>query len=429
MENNLPQGWEFALLSDLVHYRKGKKPKIIRSTPFQGSVPYLDIKAIEKNIEENFADTQTSTITDSYELIMVWDGARAGWVGNSRKGALGSTLMAFKPSIHKSYLYRFLQTQFEYLQSNHRGTGIPHVDPDILWKIEVPVAPWNEQERIVSKLDSLFEKIELNKKRLGRIPQILKRFRQSVLADAVSGRLTEEWRNKNNLESTWIEVTLEDIIEEILAGRSIKCVERPPNIGETGIVKVSAVSWGAFLEDESKTITDTKFYNEKFIIRSGDFLLSRANTSELVGAVVIVKNISRSLMLSDKILRITYTENVLPQWVLYCLRSIDGRQQIEQSATGNQQSMMNISQEKIRGIRIKLPTLIEQQEIIIRMENFLTLADKIEQRYFKTKISIDKLPLSILSKAFRGDLVPQDSNDEPASMLLQRIKAEKSKRK
>src|SRR5258708_4359683 len=117
MENNLPNGWEGAELSLLVDYKKGKKPKRMESKPFNNSLVYLDIRAIEKKNDEIFVDLETSNATDENELIVVWDGARAGWVGKSRNGALGSTLMGLRPKINKDYLFRFLQTQFVYLQT------------------------------------------------------------------------------------------------------------------------------------------------------------------------------------------------------------------------------------------------------------------------------------------------------------------------
>lgn len=427
MENNLPKGWGQANLSDLVDYKKGKKPKRMETVPFKNSLVYLDIKAIEAKVDALFVDAETSKATSESELVIVWDGARAGWVGKSRTGALGSTLMGLKPKINKDYLFRFLQTQFEYLQTNHRGTGIPHVDPDIFWNISVPVAPIAEQQRIVAKLDEVMEKIDRSRARLERIPKILKRFRQSILSAAVSGKLTEGWRRKNDTYKNWTQKQLGDVLTEIKAGKSLKCKEVPPNEGEVGIVKVSALSWGEFLEDESKTITDPKFFNEDYLIKSGDFLFSRANTNELIGAVVIVKQIHRTLMLSDKSLRFRFTSEVLPQWILYTIRSENGRKQIEDFATGNQQSMMNISQDKIREISLFIPDLQEQQEIVRRVEELFSLALKIETRYTKARAQVDKLPQSLLARAFQGELIYQDENDEPASVLIEKVKEAKSK--
>lgn len=285
------------------------------------------------------------------------------------------------------------------------GTAQPQITITNLSPFKISMPPKAEGEKIVAKLDAIMGRVNDNKQRLDNIPQILKRFKQSVIAAAVSGRLTEEWRKKNKIKEKWEEKKLGDIITKIQSGKSIRCEERPPKEGETGIVKVSAVSWGEFDENESKTITDTKYYNESYIIKTDDFLLSRANTSELIAAVVIVKQVNKSLMLSDKILRFSFNKSVLKYWILYCLRSEDGRKQIEEFSTGNQQSMMNISQDSIKKINIKVPSIKEQQEIVKRVSELFTFADKIEARYTKTKQQLDKLPQSILAKAFRGELI------------------------
>lgn len=189
MENNLPKGWVEIELSEITNYKKGKKPKKMQSTYFEGALVYLDIRAIEKGNDEIYVDRESSNFTDENDLIVVWDGARAGWVAKSRIGAIGSTIMSLTPKIDKDFFLRFLQTQFNYIQSNHRGTGIPHVDPDIFWNIKIPIAPLPEQHRIAEKLDAVMKKVESNKQRLEKIAIILNRFRKSVLAAALTGKL------------------------------------------------------------------------------------------------------------------------------------------------------------------------------------------------------------------------------------------------
>ena len=198
MENNLPTGWIEIELQELVSYRKGKKPKTLSPTSFKNSVPYLNIKAVEKNVVEEYADAESSNISNGGEIFVVWDGARSGWVASGMKGAIGSTLMAVKPYLlNTEYLFRFLQTQFDFINSNPRGTGIPHVDPELFWNIKVPIAPLAEQHRIVAKLDALLARVTNCKNRLEKIPALLKNFRQSVLAAAVSGELTKECNGEN----------------------------------------------------------------------------------------------------------------------------------------------------------------------------------------------------------------------------------------
>lgn len=108
---------------------------------------------------------------------------------------------------------------------------------------------------------------------------------------------------------------------------------------------------------------------------------------------------------------------------LYVLRSQHGRSEIERLATGNQESMRNIGQDRIRRIRLLLPPLQEQQRIIAEVERVLSVADETEQAVRFQLRRAQRLRQSVLKRAFEGKLVPQDPNDEPASALLDRLRA------
>lgn len=220
--------------------------------------------------------------------------------------------------------------------------------------------------------------------------------------------------------SAWSEAKLGDLIERIEAGLNVKCEERPPEAGEIGLVKISAVTWGTFDEYQSKTLPRATVLPDGARIRQGDFLISRANTLELVGACVIVHGIRRALYLSDKVLRLVLSDRMKP-WLLMVLRSDMGRQQIEALASGNQLSMRNLSQASLKSIQVPVPLEEEQTEIVRRVETLFAYADRLEARYAAARAQVDKLTPATLAKAFRGELVPQDPNDEPAGALLARI--------
>jgi type I restriction enzyme S subunit len=130
---------------------------------------------------------------------------------------------------------------------------------------------------------------------------------------------------------------------------------------------------------ESKTCFSKDLFNANYLVKKGDFLFSRANTIEFIGACVIVNKVDKKLMLSDKILRFTFFEDVLKEYALYYLRSRKGRKQIETLSTVNQDSMMNIGQEKIRQIEFPYCSLKDQQIIVSELEFKLTVCDKIEE--------------------------------------------------
>jgi type I restriction enzyme S subunit len=160
-------------------------------------------------------------------------------------------------------------------------------------------------------------------------------------------------------------------------------------------------------------------------VREGDFLFSRANTIELVGACAIAGHPSKKVMLSDKILRFQFVY-VDPRWILWVLRSQYGRHEIERLATGNQESMRNIGQERIRQIRIPLPPLAEQRRIVADIERRFSMVEKLEDAVGIDLKRAERLRRSVLKRAFEGKLVPQDPNDKPATVLLERIRQERA---
>ncbi len=201
-DSDLPEGWAACPLGEIVSSVKGKKPQDLASAPRAGLIPYIDIRAFETGQYREFTKPDSAKVASSGDLLIVWDGARSGLVGRMPcQGAVGSTLAVLQPLlIDTDYLQRFLQANYDFINSNTRGTGIPHVDPGVLWGIEFPIAPLSEQKRIVAKVEALLERVNVARARLARLPAILKRFRQSVLAAACSGQLTAAWREAHACE-------------------------------------------------------------------------------------------------------------------------------------------------------------------------------------------------------------------------------------
>jgi type I restriction enzyme S subunit len=165
-------------------------------------------------------------------------------------------------------------------------------------------------------------------------------------------------------------------------------------------LKVSALTWGTYDESESKTCKDESRVEEKFLVRNGDFLFSRANTIDLVGACVIVGKATKQLMLSDKTLRFDVCPQVLPEWLQICLRCKHGRDEIERLATGNQESMRNIGQERIRQIRMPLPPMAEQVRILAEVDRHLSIVREVEAEVDTNLKRAQALRQATLSKAF-----------------------------
>lgn len=209
------------------------------------------------------------------------------------------------------------------------------------------------------------------------------------------------------LPAGWLLVPLGELVTAIDSGKSFKCEERPPEAHEVGVIKVSAVSWGEYQECESKTCVDAERIEPDYFVRPGDFLFSRANTIELVGACVIAGRVSKRLMLSDKILRLHFAMEDLKPWVLQYLRSKAGRDQIEMLASGNQESMRNIGQERLRQILIPLPPCNERESIRFKLDELLSELGAASEELSAAKRKLAVYRQSLLRAAVEGTLTAE----------------------
>ncbi|ESA35120.1 restriction modification system dna specificity domain-containing protein [Leptolyngbya sp. Heron Island J] len=241
--------------------------------------------------------------------------------------------------------------------------------------------------------------------------------------------MSENKEDLPELPKSWSWICLDDVLLGIEAGKSFKAEGRPPSDNEVGVLKVSAVTWKIFNDTESKTCLVPEQIEPRFFVQPGDFLFSRANTIDLVGACVIVHKVSRRVMLSDKTLRFRFSD-ISPDWVLYMLRTGHGRNEIERLATGNQDSMRNIGQARIRRIRIPCPPLAEQYRIVNKIEELFTQLDAGVDLLKKLKVKLKRYRQAVLKAAVEGKLTQDwraahQDELEPASVLLDHILKER----
>jgi type I restriction enzyme S subunit len=307
------------------------------------------------------------------------------------------------------------------------GSNINNLKNEHFEQIQVPIPPLNEQKRIVAKLEKLLGKVEAAQERLDKIPVILKRFRQSVLAAACSGKLTGDWRNSapsEELPADWQNATLGQHTELITKGASPKW--QGINYAESGVLFVTSENVGV-----GKMLLDKpKFVEKEFSIRQKRSILQRGDLlTNIVGASIgrsaiydreDVANINQAVAL------IRLNKGISRNYVLMVLNSPILVQHMNEEKVDVARA--NLSLKDVAAFPLPLPPIEEQKEIVRRVEDLFKFADQIEERYKKARTYTDKLTQSILAKAFRGELVPQDPMDEPASALLKRIKEDEAKR-
>lgn len=341
-------------------------------------------------------------------LILPGNGANVGEVFyfNGDFDAYQRTYVIQNIKVVPKFLYYHLKLNWKKgTDAKQYGSATNYIRIGNFTDYDVAYPSTSEQKQIVSNIEELFSELDKGIEELKTAQQQLKVYRQAVLKWAFEGRLTNEDVKDGELPEEWTQAMLGTYITHIDAGKSFRCEERPPKSNEVGILKVSSVTWGFYDEEESKTCFSTDSLNENYLVKEGDFLFSRANTIELIGACVIVHSVSKILMLSDKILRFTFSDEVSKKYVLYYLRSRKGRREIERLSTGNQESMRNIGQEKIKQIVTPITSLEEQQQIVQEIESRLSVCDKIEDTITDSLKQAEALRQSILKKAFEGKLI------------------------
>lgn len=209
----------------------------------------------------------------------------------------------------------------------------------------------------------------------------------------------------NTLPNGWIEATLGQVIDGFETGRSIQAAGTPAGPNEFGVLKISAVTWGRFQPEENKALAPIDRPRPHETVKSGDLLISRANTTTLVGAPVLVDKDYDYLMLPDKILRVLYkAELVDPRYLVLALRSPIARAYIEANATGTSESMRNLSQAKLKNIPILLAPLPEQRRIADKLERLISRANFCRERLDRIPKVLNDFRQAILESATSGEL-------------------------
>lgn len=196
---------------------------------------------------------------------------------------------------------------------------------------------------------------------------------------------------------------LSDLLVRIEAGKSFGAAARPAGEGEWAIVKVSAMTWGAFKPDENKVVNDVSRIDPRHEIRSGDVLVSRANTTEYVGAPVLVRHTRPRLLLSDKSLRLVPQPGVDPAYLHAILSAPQTRKRISALATGTKDSMRNISQSALLQVEVPtLPPVEEQRRIVDLLEDHLSRLDAADAYIKSSRRRLLALERGVLAELHHG---------------------------
>ena len=298
----------------------------------------------------------------------------------------------------------------------------------------MPLPPLPEQHRIVAKIEELFTKLDAGIDELHQAQSQLKRYRQSVLKAAFEGKLTEAWRAEHqdetqpvspiagDLPDGWVWTTLEGI-SELNPRIDKQSIDDDLEVTFLPMKSVEALS-GKIDLSETKRFSELK--GKSYTpFHDGDILFAKVTPCMENGKIAIAHDLKNGIGFgSTEFHVIRLSEERSKQFFFFYFLQQKFRQEAKRAMTGAV-GLLRVPTDYMRRVPIPLPPLSEQQAIVSEIESRLSVADTVEKTVTAELKRAEQLRQSILKKAFSGKLVPQDPNDEPASVLLERIKAQK----
>jgi type I restriction enzyme, S subunit len=441
----LPPGWSIQPLASVCAINP-KKPATdaLKSSDPVTFVPMpavdADAGAITAPLTRAFASVRKGFTAFANEDVIVakitpcFENGKAALCRGLTNGlGFGSTefhVLRCTDTVIPEYVYHFVrQESFRRDgEANMTGSvGQKRVPADWLKAVEIPLAPLAEQRRVVAKVDAVLARVNAARDRLAKVPALLRRFRQSVLAAACLGKLTAEWREQHGHADEWPSVKLGAIGE--ISGGITKNATRKSLTRQVPYLRVANVYQNRLELDEVLKIgvTDAEF--KRTVLKTGDLLFVEGNGSvDQIGRVARWDGSVNDCVHQNHLIRFRAPAILDSKFVLLAMMSPPGREQLMNHAISSA-GLHSLSISKIAACDLSLPPVPEQHEIVRRAEALFALADKIEARVTSASARGDKLIQSTLAKAFRGELVPtehalaeaESRSYETAQQLVSRI--------
>jgi type I restriction enzyme, S subunit len=422
-----PASWALTTLGTVVDYGKTDKAE---PSELRGDDWILELEDIEKDSSRllqrvTFSARQSKSTKSRFAVGDVLYGKLRPYLNKvliaDRPGYCTTEIVPIKAGSHLDarYLFHWLKHPafLTYVEAESHGMNMPRLGTETGRAAPFVLAPRAEQSRIADELDTLLARVNACNDRFDAIPALLKRFRQAALAAATDGELTSDWGEKN--KASWQRVRLHEVASDFSYGSA----KKSSKTGGTPVLRMGNIQGGR-LDWGDLVFTSDKNEVAKYSLTDGDVLFNRTNSPELVGKTAVFRG-ERKAVYAGYLIRVRCSPQLLPDFLNYCLGSPAGRDYCWRvKSDGVSQS--NINAKKLAAFSFDLPSIEEQTEIVRRVEALFALADRIEARCTAARTHAQRLAPQLLAKAFRGELVPQNPTDEPASALLARIAAERS---
>lgn len=406
-EKELPEGWELVSFTSVLDISGGTQPakKEFIYEPKEGYIRLLQIRDFGKKPVPTFIpDTGKLRLCDKSDIMIARYGASIGRILTGMEGAINVAIakVIIPDGIEKKFVFWYLKSPiFQNLIVSFQRTAQNGFNKKDLAKIDFPLIPLPEQKRIVAKLDTVFGHLDALKEKLAGIPKMIAEFRQSVLTQAVTGKLTEEWRVGKDLGEWKIE-RIQDITSKVGSGSTPRGGQAAYQKTGIPLIRSMNIHFGGIKYDGLAFIDEKQAQKLKnVIVQSDDVLLNITGAS--IGRVCLAPKELNGARVNQHVSIIRPNENVSSNYINIYMSSSLVQDFINSENYGVTRQALTKGQ--LLDLKLNVPPFQEQVEIVKGVEALFAKADAIEARYTTLKGMIDDLPQAVLAKAFRGDLV------------------------
>jgi type I restriction enzyme, S subunit len=419
----LPHKWKFVRLSQLGRWIGGGTPsKANPSFWVTEGIPWVSPKDMKKLYLDDAQDHITNTAVEQSSTNVVAEGSvlvvtRSGILSHTlpvakalRPLAINQDMKALIPhkEVNADYVLHALRAMEPRIlqECSKSGTTVANLDTDRLLNFQIPLPPLQVQRCVVAKLESLFRRSKSAHEELTRIPRLVERYKQSILAAAFRGDLTAEWRKEQGLAGPK-SATVDTLVSvPIRNGLSVRGSDIPPGVRS---LRLSALRSGVVDLNDVRFLPITGNEAERFLLRDGDVLVSRGNgTKSFVGIAALVHNIDDPTIFPDTAFRIRLaTDRARPEWFTSMWNAPQVRTQVE-GAAKTTAGIWKVSQADLARIELSLPDPKEQEEIARRIKSAFAHIEKTAMEAARATRLLDRLDQATLAKAFQGELISSD---------------------
>ena len=373
---------ELIELGSILEMTKGKKPVKCVDSQQEGYLPYVDIEAFEEHNYKKFTDGEKCLPCEDGDILIVCDGSRSGLVGRAVKGYVGSTLAKISAKgMNSDYLYHFVQGKYALLNTRKKGTGTPHLNPEILKQQRLIVPTHKEQERIVKRIDEMFSELDSGVVTLEKTMEQVAVYKLSILKEAF-GRIEEYTK-------------FGDVSESRLG----KMLDKEKNIGTPReYLRNINVRWFSFdLADLLEMrISDNEI--DKYSLKKGDLVICEGGEP---GRCAIWDR-DESIFYQKALHRVRFSNDHNPKFYMYYMWFAAQTGLLKQYYTGT--GIKHLTGQSLVKIPVPSAGLDVQNRTVDVIESHLSECDNIEQTIKVAVAQAESMRQSIIKDAFEGRL-------------------------